>query len=409
MREETIDNQLEIAAETETRKKRKAPSGPGQIIRRGKKTWLCRVFTGRDAVGRKSYLNKTIRTSRKEAEQWVRDQLRKQDLGIQLTSNVKTTLAEHLDSWLDTIAKPRVSHTTYTGYHQVLGAVKNSLGKVKLTDLHAKEIQGFYSALTPSVARHTHAPLRSALNQAVKWNLIHSNPCLAVELPKHKAREIQPFTREQAARFMAVRTISRTEPDGRTVTVENKHRTLFSFMLATGARPSECFAVKWSDIDFDRSTVTIQRSVEWLSKKQGGSWYFKETKTTSSRRCVPLPAPLLQQLREHRAAQNEALLKLGIRTDLVFASSEGTPLQRGNITRRFWKPALKAAGISGRFGLYAARHTVATLLLQAGVSAKIVAERLGHSSIRLTMDTYSHVMPGMQGEATAQLERMLYG
>jgi integrase len=207
----------------------------------------------------------------------------------------------------------------------------------------------------------------------------------------------------------AVRVITRTEPDGRTVTVENKHRTLLAFMLCTGARPSECFAVKWSDIDFDRSTVTIQRSVEWLSKKQGGSWYFKDTKTKSSRRCVPLPAPMLQQLREHRAAQSEALLKIGVRTDLVFASSDGTPLQRRNVSRRYFKPALRAAGLPQDLSLYALRHTCATLLLQANVHPKIVAERLGHSSVTLTMDVYSHVLPTMQTEATAQLERMLYG
>ena len=406
---ENIPVDLVQVAEQTARKKRKAASGPGQIVRRGKKSWLCRVFTGRDAAGRKSYLNKTIKTSRKDAEKWVRDQLRKQDLGIKLTTQTKITLSDHLNSWLETIAKPRVSHTTFAGYEQQLRIVKDKLGRIKLTDLQAKDIQGLYNALTPSVARHTHAPLRSALNQAVKWHLIAANPCTGVELPKHKAREIQPFTREQAARLMAVRTITRVEPDGRTMTVENRHRTLFCFMLTVGCRPSEAFALKWSDIDFDLSTVTIQRSVEWLRKKQGGSWRFKETKTASSRRCVPLPVPLLQQLREHRAAQNEALLKIGVRTDLVFASSEGGPLQAGNLRRRFWRPALKAAGIPESFGLYSARHTVATLLLQAGVSAKITAERLGHSSIRLTMDTYSHVMPGMQSEATAQLERILYG
>lgn len=282
MSENIPGDQIEMSEET-TRKKRKAPSGPGQIVRRGKKSWLCRVFIGRDASGRKSYLNKTIKTSRKDAEKWVRDQLRKQDLGLKLTTETKTTLSDHLDSWLKDIAKPRVSNTTFAGYDQQLRIVKSTIGQVKLKDLSPKDIQGLYSTLSPSVARHVHAPLRSALSQAVKVNQIHSNPCDAVELPKHKAREIQCLTREQANRLVAVRVITRTEPDGRTVTVENKHRTLLGFMLCTGARPSECFAVKWSDIDFDRSMVTIQRSVEWLSKKQGGSWYFKDTKTKSSR------------------------------------------------------------------------------------------------------------------------------
>jgi hypothetical protein len=129
-------------AQKETHKKRKAPSGPGQIIRRGKKSWLCRVFTGRDAAGRKSYLNKTINTSRKDAEKWIRDQLRKQDLGLKLTTETKSTLSDHLDSWLKTIAKPRVSNTTLAGYDQQLRTVKNSIGKVKLKDLSAKDIQG---------------------------------------------------------------------------------------------------------------------------------------------------------------------------------------------------------------------------------------------------------------------------
>ena len=95
--------------------------------------------------------------------------------------------------------------------------------------------------------------------------------------------------------------------------------------------------------------------------------------------------------------------------DLVFASSDGTPLQRRNESRRYFKPALHAAGLSEDLSLYALRHSCATLLLQANVHPKIVAERLGHSSVTLTMDVYSHVLPTMQTEATAQLERMLYG
>jgi integrase len=354
-------------------------------------------------------LNKTIHGTKKDAEKWIRDQLRKQDLGIKLTTQPKITLGDHLDSWLKTIAKPRVSNTTFAGYEQQLKIVKNTVGKIRLTDLQPEDIQGLYAGLSPSVARHAHAPLRSALSQAVKSNLIQSNPCDAIDLPRHKAREIQCLTSEQASRLIGVQSVTRTEPDGRIVTVENKHRVLFAFMLATGARPSECFAVRWSDIDFDRATVTIQRSIEWLNKKQGGSWYFKETKTKSSRRCVPLPASMLQQLREHRATQNEALLKRGIRTELVFASFDGTPLQRRNVSRRYFKPALRAACLPEDLSLYALRHTCATLLLQANVHPKIVAERLGHSSVTLTMDVYSHVLPTMQTEATTHLERMLYG
>jgi len=124
---------------------------------------------------------------------------------------------------------------------------------------------------------------------------------------------------------------------------------------------------------------------------------------------VPLPASLVRQLREHRATPAEALLKLGIRSDLVFSNSEGMPLLRRNIIKRHYKPALLAAGLPAEARLYDLRHTCATLLLAAGTPPKIVSERLGHSDVTLTMNVYSHVMPGMQEGATAELERMLYG
>jgi len=167
--------------------------------------------------------------------------------------------------------------------------------------------------------------------------------------------------------------------------------------------------LKWTDLDFETGRVTIQRTLQRHSKKLGGGWYFEDTKTKMSRRAVPLPPGLLQQLREHRASQAEALLKLGIRTDLIFATSEGTPILRRNLVRRHFKPTLIKAKLPNNFSLYGLRHTCATLLVQAGTHPKVVAERLGHSSTALTMDVYSHVVPGMQTEATAQLERLLYG
>jgi integrase len=124
---------------------------------------------------------------------------------------------------------------------------------------------------------------------------------------------------------------------------------------------------------------------------------------------VPLPASLVRQLKEHRGIQAEALLKLGVRTELVFSNSEGMPLLRRNVIKRHYKPALLAAGLRADARLYDLRHTCATLLLLAGINPKVVSERLGHASTQLTMDVYSHVLPGMQEEATEQLEKMLYG
>jgi integrase len=172
----------------------------------------------------------------------------------------------------------------------------------------------------------------------------------------------------------------------------------------TGARPAELFALKWSDIDL---RATIQRTLHWNQK--GGGWYFDKPKTKRSRRTLPLPTGLVQELREHRANQAEALFKIGIRTELVFASVEGTPLHWQNVSKRHFKPVLQKAGLSATFRLYDLRHSCATLLLQDGLNPKIVSERLGHASIVLTLDTYSHVLPDMQSEAPESLQGRFYG
>lgn len=361
----------------------------GQIIKRGDRVWLVRIFLGRTAEGKRQYQNQTIHGTKSDAQKWLNDALTKKDLGIP-TFQTKVSLGEYLATWLSTVAKPRVSEQTCDSYEWLLDRVIAKLGKTRLSQLRAEDIQKYYGSQPTSTARHIHAPLRSALSQAVKWHLIHSNPCDSVELPRHRAREMQSLTKEEATRFLAV---------------PSKHACLFAFLLTTGARPSEALGLKWTDIGLDTATATIQRTLQWHTT---GGFYFAETKTKGSRRAVPLPTTLVEQLKAHRANQAETLLKIGVRTDLVFANSEGAPIMRKNLVRRHFKPAIKTAKLPPNLSLYCLRHTCASLLLQAGTHPKVVAERLGHSSTTLTMDVYSHVAPGMQSEATAQLERMLY-
>lgn len=351
---------------------------------------MVRIFLGRTAEGKRQYQNHTIRGTKADAQKWLNDALTKKDLGIP-TFQTKVSLSEYLAMWLNTVAKPRVSEQTFDSYEWLLDRVIAQFGKTRLSQLRAEDIQKYYGSQPTSTARHIHAPLRSALSQAVKWHLIHSNPCDSVDLPRHKVREMQSLTKEEATRLLAV---------------PSKHASLFAFLLTTGARPSEALGLKWTDIDLDKATATIQRTLQWHTK---GGFYFAETKTKGSRRTVPLPASLVEQLKAHRATQAEALLRIGVRTDLVFANSEGAPIMRKNLVRRHFKPALEKAKLPVHLSLYCLRHTCASLLLQAGTHPKVVAERLGHSSTMLTLDVYSHVAPGMQSEATACIERMLYG
>jgi integrase len=146
-------------------------------------------------------------------------------------------------------------------------------------------------------------------------------------------------------------------------------------------------------------------------KRKGGGWSLQEPKTSKSRRTIPLPASVVNELKAHRKEQLKERLSLGQayeNCDFVFATEIGTPVLTSNLTRRHYKPILRKAELSEKIRLYDLRHTCATLLLSAGISPKVIAERLGHSTIVLTLDTYSHVLPSMQEDATNEIEQILF-
>jgi integrase len=186
----------------------------------------------------------------------------------------------------------------------------------------------------------------------------------------------------------------------------DKYGLIFEFALVTGMRPEEYLGLRWCDVDFAGNKVKVQQVL--VRNRKGGGWSFCPPKTPKSRRTIPIPGYLKIQLAEAKMSQNAARMEAtGWQDfDLVFASEIGTPLSLRNLQRRHFKPILKAAGL-GDMTTYELRHSCATLLLSADENPKVVAERLGHSSIVLTLDTYSHVLPTMQQGATDKLERIL--
>lgn len=279
--------------------------------------------------------------------------------------------------------------------------VRPLIGRLKLADVRPLDVQSIYTAmrdrgLSARTIRYAHAVLSSAFKQAVRWNMLAHNPCAAVELPRMERKEMQALTPDEVGRFLAKAT-------------DDEFGVLFAFALATGMRPEEYLALKWSDIDLENRTSMVTRTIVW---RKGGGWYFGEPKTTSSRRTVTFPESIARALKSHRLRQSEIKLRMGASyslENLVFATLEGTPLNPRNLTQRHFKPLLKAAGLSPTFRLYDLRHSCASLLLGANEHPKIVSERLGHASITLTLDTYSHVLPSMQQGASEKLERILYG
>lgn len=371
----------------------------GQIIKRGDRTWLVRIYNGCDENGTRRYINKTIHGTKKDANQYLTAKLRDKDLGLNIEPSSES-LGKYLDKWLETSVKPRVRARTFDDYDALLKRyVREPLGAIKLADLRAIDIQKVYQSmqerkLSPRVVRYTHAVLSSALKQAVKWDMLHRNPASAVDLPRMVRKEMRAMAPEEASRFLEVAKGTR-------------QYALFNFALSTGMRPQEYLGLKWSDIDLERGTATVRRAIVW---KRGGGWDFAEPKTSQSRRTMPLPASTVKALSEHKRQQRIERLRIGSEwqdNGLVFPTTLGTPYTLSSLTNKSFKPALMKAELTG-FNLYSLRHTHATLLLANGENAKVASERLGHSTIVLTLDTYSHVLPDMQQGAADRIETLLF-
>src|SRR5215831_3551932 len=381
-------------------RKKKKTRVRGQIREKSDGKYVVRVFQGRDANGKRRWLNKTI-DGKKNAEKYLTAKLRNKDLGL----NIEPTgecLDVYLDKWLEGAVRPRVRARTYEDYTGLLKRyVREPLGAVRLSDLNPAQIQSLYQSmlkrgLSARVVRYTDTILSSALAQAVKWDMLLRNPCDAVTPPRRVRKEMNAMTREQAAKFLAAVRGTRMS-------------ALFIFALTTGMRPQEYLGLKWSDVDLSKRTATVRRAIVW-SQKKGIGWHFDEPKTPQSRRTIPLPASTVAALIEHKRRQGEERLRVGPDWQdlgLVFATYFGNPIDISTLTKQWFKPALAAAQLSA-FRLYDLRHTHATLLLADGVNPKVVSERLGHSTIVLTLDTYCHVLPDMQEDAARRIEKALF-
>jgi integrase len=182
--------------------------------------------------------------------------------------------------------------------------------------------------------------------------------------------------------------------------------TLYVLAISTGLRQGELLGLRWDDIDLDGGILSVRRI---LSRSKGGP-RFTEPKTVKSRRSVKLTPQAIEALERHRAAQDEERGRLGSlweENGLVFRSTTSTPLRRYNLVRRSFKPLLESAGLTRTFRFHDLRHTAASLLFLQGTHPKIVQELLGHANIAVTLDVYSHMIPGMSAQAARAMEDAL--
>ncbi len=363
----------------------------GQIVARGNERWLVRVSLGRDAeTGRRKYRSRTICGSFRAAQHHLNNQLEERDQGREL-AEVDLTLNQHLDRWLELAARPKLRNKSFSDYQSLLArSIRPALGECRLLSLRPLDLQRVFhamhqSGLSARTTNYTHAVLRAALEQAVCWRLIQKNPARGVVLPKATQREMRVLKPDEARRFLEHALATR-------------YGVLFALALTTGLRPSEYLALRWSDIDWEKKTVTVVRTLV-----KGSGWSFSPTKRPSSRRQVKLETWVASQLRQLVAL--DTVSPDSDAAQQVFKTRCGRPMNSDYLAREF-KRLLREAGLP-QMRLYDLRHTAATLALTAGVPAKVVSEQLGHSSSAFTLDVYAHVLPHMQADAAKRVAALL--
>lgn len=370
----------------------------GHIVKRYKNSYTVVLNLGIDATtGKRKQQWVSVKGTKKEAEKRLSELLNQLDTGTFMKPS-KTTLAEYLEKWLSDYVKPNLSPRGFERYAGIVGKyLIPDMGSITLTQLRPEHLQKHYTArlnngLSARTVRYHHAVIHKALQTAVKWGLVSRNVADGVDIPRTRRNEMQTWDEYDITRFLEAAK-------------DSPYYALFYTALYTGMRRSELLGLKWSDVDFILSQVYINRSLHHL---KDGSYVFTQPKSARSQRTIALPPSAILTLREHHETQKLERGMLGIELkddDLVFSTLEGKPLRPNTITRA-WSMLAARAGVKV-IRLHDARHTHASLMLKQGIHPKIVQERLGHASISMTLDTYSHVAPGLQQAAAEGFDRLL--
>jgi integrase len=369
----------------------------GNIQKRGTGRYLIKIGLGKDATDKYKYRWETVRGTKEDARQKLREMQKEHDTRGYVDPG-KSTVAEYLNKWLEDYARLNLTPRTAERYAGIIkGHFAHDFGDIRLVQLKPQHLQAHYAAklnsgLSARTVRYHHAILHVALKTAVKWGLLSRNPADAVDPPKIRPVEMRTWDEDEANRFLeAIR--------------DTHYYELFYLALVTGMRRGELLALRWCDIDLLGLQLSVNRSLHHL---KNGSYIFSEPKSAKSRRTIALSPAAAILLREYKLKREAQCTLLGIvlkDSDLVFSHVDGSPLRPNTITRA-WPDMAVRAGVKV-IRLHDARHTHASLMLKQGIHPKIVQERLGHASIQMTLDTYSHVAPGLQAAAAARFDELI--
>jgi integrase len=340
--------------------------------------------------GRKSFYGRTRREALQKLEQgrWSLT------LGLAVSSRSKT-VAEFLDEWLK-VTRRRVRPSTFENYELNARRLKAHFGEVPVSRLSPPAIQHAYhrlhdSGLSDYSVLQAHRTLHRALNQAFHWGLIRANPAALVFPPRPLKREMTALDRDQ---LLALFEQTRNQP----------LHALLVLLATSGLRVGEALALRWQDLDLEAHRLYVRRCIR---RQRRAGVVFGPPKTQRSRRPVVLTHLAVDALHTYRARRGGGVNEENPsnESELVFTSSLGGPLEPAAPGKALNR-ALEGAGLP-HIRVHDLRHTTASLMLLARVHPKVVQDLLGHTSIRTTLDTYSHAMPVLHEDAVAELDDLL--
>jgi integrase len=362
----------------------------GHIVKRAKDSSSLKISLGKDASGKYRYKWVTVRGGRKSAEKKLSELLHQLDTG-EYAETGREKVADLLNRFLEEYAAPNLSPRTVEGYESVIRVhLIPALGSIRLSALTDNHMRNYYaralqSGLSARSVAHHHTLLHKALRTAIEWHLVTRNAANGVRPPRAIRREMQTWSQQEASVFLEAAR-------------ETQYYEVFYLALFTGMRRSELLTLRWDDVDLVLGQIYVNRSYLVL---KGGQDHYKDPKSSSGRRAIALPPSALLVLSRYRERKEAEALMLETalkEADPVFCDTSGWPLRPASVSHA-WARLVKQSGLKP-IRLHDARHTHASIMLKQGVHPKVVQERLGHS----TLDTYSHVAPGMQERAALRFD-----
>lgn len=381
----------------------------GNIEKRGENKYRLTVSDGFDGNGKRIKYRKTITaTCDRDAKKQLALFVSEVEKG-QYVAPSKFTFAEFAKKWLVDYAEQNLKTKTLQRYKDLLRyKIISEIGHLKLEQIKPLHLVDFYTKLSSDGARldgksggyssktigHYHRLIHGMLEKATQWEMIPSNPASKVSPPKVGRREISFYDEEQSMKLIEELMNSPI-----------KYKTSIILAIYTGMRREEILGLEWQDIDFNKQEIIIQRASQYTPEK---GIYTDDLKTSSSYRTISIPTNIAELLLEYKAWQDEQKDKLGTlwtETGRIFTQESGTPMHPDTFSGWFSK-FIKAKGLP-KVTFHGLRHTNASILIANGVDLKTVSSRLGHASVQITTETYTHLIRKVEREAGNKMEEIL--